>query len=170
MILQSYGFKTFHHQGLTGFIRAGRQIPSRKVLNVLHQLRKKEKVIGFKKGPRWLWRLPNPEGFDVKGVIGGESGGQANNSEGVSAPNSETKETDSSGFSFSSDELDFSPRDSDEKKSSKKEESESEEIEVDTQNYSLAELTRSVSPSTGESDDDDDDDFEIIFADAEDDE
>lgn len=170
MIFQSYGYKTFHHQGLTSFIRAGRHIPSRKVLNVLHQLRKKEKVIGFKKGPRWLWRLPHPEGSNEKIAIKGETTGAQNLPENISDPIQESDSIKSAGFSFSSDELDFSPQETSEEKPSNKVKSDLKETEVDTQNYSLAELTKSVTPSTGEDDDDDDDDFEIVFADPEDDE
>jgi hypothetical protein len=61
MVKQAYEYKVFHHQGLTAFIRLGRQTTSRKVLNSLHQLRKNKKIIGFKKGSRWLWRLPDPD-------------------------------------------------------------------------------------------------------------
>jgi hypothetical protein len=170
MIIKSYGFKTFHHQGLTGFIRMGRHIPSRKVLTALHQLRKKEKLIGFKKGPRWLWRLPNPVG------LSDDSDLSLRNEVSVRQADqgSESSSPMGSGFSFSSADLNFAESSTEEESPSSKakERKEAKKEAEEVENFSLAELTRSVSPTTGESGDDldDDDDFEIIFADAEEDE
>lgn len=64
LIHKSFGSKVFHHQGLTSFIRMGRNISSRRVYMVLHTLRKDKKLIGFKKGSRWLWRLPCEDDSD----------------------------------------------------------------------------------------------------------
>ena len=170
MIIKSYGFKVFHHQGLTGYMRIGRNIPSRKVLNALHQLRKKNKVIGFKKGPRWLWRLPNPEESDPSYSRNRTTHIAKDNL--ISNPETDIKAP--AGYSFASDDLEFadSPKEnkrSSSKKDEKDEKTEKEEDEeIDDHNYSLAELTKSSSPNIGESDDDDDD-FEIVFADAEED-
>ena len=60
LINKSYGYKTFHHQSLASNLLTGRQITPRNVLNSLHQLRKQGKIIGFRKGDLWLWKLPNP--------------------------------------------------------------------------------------------------------------
>ncbi|OLS24908.1 MAG: hypothetical protein HeimC3_17840 [Candidatus Heimdallarchaeota archaeon LC_3] len=159
MIIKSYGFKVFHHQGLTGYMRIGRNIPSRKVLNALHQLRKKDKVIGFKKGPRWLWRLPNSEESDPSFFQSEDP--QIGGGKDITSKDPPNQPT---GFTFASDDLEFTDSPKEKKDSSSKEEGEEEE-----QNYSLAELTKTTSPNMGESDDDDDD-FEIVFVDAEEEE
>lgn len=167
MINKSYGFKVFHHQGLTGYMRIGRNIPSRKVLNALHQLRKKDKVIGFKKGPRWLWRLPNPEESDPSFSQNGDP--QIGRRSITSKDSPEGIPDQPAGFTFASDDLEFADSPKENRKSSSKKDEKEKEEEEEEQNYSLAELTKITSPNMGESDDDDDD-FEIVFADAEEEE
>jgi DNA-binding Lrp family transcriptional regulator len=61
MIYQSYAYDIFGAKGLTNYISLGRQTSVRKVIQSLHELRKKERIRGYKKGARWLWRLPKPE-------------------------------------------------------------------------------------------------------------
>ncbi|MFW9929338.1 MAG: hypothetical protein ACFFD1_08105 [Candidatus Thorarchaeota archaeon] len=172
MIKQSYGFKTFHHQGLTGYLRAGRHVPSRKVLSALHQLRKKQKILGFKKGQRWLWRLPNPDEKEGK-VDKVRYTTTHKNESGHKIKNSDF--TSSGGFQFASEELSFSGTSIDNKSHSKIDDDiEGEDSEKDNneeENYSLAELARSVGHNSTVQqvsyDDDDDDDFNIEFEDPE---
>ena len=61
LISKCYDYQIFGAKGLTDYISMGRETTIRKVIQALHEARKKEKVKGLKKGNRWLWRLPKPD-------------------------------------------------------------------------------------------------------------
>lgn len=60
MIKQSFGWDIFGAKMLANYISLGRYTTTRKVLKSLHGLRKKGLLRGYKRGARWLWRLPKP--------------------------------------------------------------------------------------------------------------
>lgn len=60
MVVQSYGYEIFGAKGLTNYISLGKQTSVRKILQSLHEVRRKGLMRGFKKGNRWLWRHPRP--------------------------------------------------------------------------------------------------------------
>ncbi|HKZ40487.1 MAG TPA: hypothetical protein VJ044_05960 [Candidatus Hodarchaeales archaeon] len=156
MIYQSYGYKVFHHGGLTAYIRLGKPTSSRKVLNALHLMRKKNKIKGWKKGVNWLWRLPNPNADP--------------NDEDESPPDNVlgtedlTKEDEDKRSKRKSSPRTKGARGHTATKNSEVEEEEEQESE----NMGLAELARAAKLSL-DSKENDDDEVEIVFSDDDDD-
>ena len=181
LISKSYGFKTFHHHSLASNLLIGRQITSRKVLSSLHQLRKQGKLIGFKKGDLWLWKLPNPDEEREESLIENEAqmDGTSNTLPTESGINDSMDISDKKHFYhkkksntyIKSNKQNFKltnnnlPSRNDESI----EKSVDQDKELDNEGTSLADLVRwNNSIKHTDIDDDDDNDFEIVFSEDED--